>query len=360
MSGVKRISVCVIAAILFAAVPFSLRGADPQGESIKKAALESWSRYAKFITCCEAAVRSHSEVYDETGSLTESDDWESETICVYPNYVNFSRAAGKEDASVRGWNREYSFALERPNEDAPWEISGEPHPENPNSAFSWHYLDSWYKEGEFQLNWRDFRIYKKLTPHMDAGMMPLPVLFGDPHFEITDIREFTENETRKITLSFEYEPNFLSLWSMAHKGEITLLPDHDWMPDSMKLFLVKIGEDEEEFGPGAPVEFDSRWEARFEYDYQYRMPVLTRYSREIYSLADDRLMTKRLSEYTVRPISRFKYRAKRFTQSYYGLPEPDFVAPNWPRYVLALAGVLIILTAVYRIVMKKREKGIEA
>ncbi|MBR5415980.1 MAG: hypothetical protein IK105_08610, partial [Thermoguttaceae bacterium] len=74
MSGVKRISVCVITAILFAAVPFSLRGADPQGESIKKAALESWSRYAKFITCCEAAVRSHSEVYDETGSLTESDD----------------------------------------------------------------------------------------------------------------------------------------------------------------------------------------------------------------------------------------------------------------------------------------------
>ena len=358
MSGTKRISVCVIAAILFAAVPFSLRGADPKGESIKKAALESWSRYAKFITCCEAARQCHSEVYDETGSLTESDDWESEAICVYPNYVNFSRAVGKEDASVRGWNREYSFSLEKPNEDAPWEIDGEPHPENPNSAFSWHYLDSWYKEGVLEVNWEDFRIYQNLTPHMNAGMMPLPVLFGDTHFEITDIREFTENETRKITLSFEYEPNFLSIWSMAHKGEITLLPDHDWMPDSMKLFLVNV--DGEEFGPGAPVEFDSRQETRLEYDYQYRMPVLTRYSREIYNLADDRLMTKHLDEYTVRPISRFKYRAKRFTQSYYGLPEPDFVAPDWPRYVLALAGVLIILTAVRRIVMKRRGKGIEA
>ncbi len=357
MTGTKLFSVCVMAAVLLAAAPVSLRGADPQGEPIKKAALESWNRYAKFITRCEASVRSHEEIYDESGSLTESDDWESETICIYPSYVNFSRTVGKESATVRGWNREYSFSLKKPNEDAPWEIDGEPHPETPNSAFSWHYLDSWYKEDDTQVNWEDFRIYQKLARHMDVGMMPLPVLFDDPHFEITEIREFTENETRKITLLFEYEPNFLSLWSMAHKGEITLLPDHDWMPDSMKLFLVNC--DGEEFGPDAPVEFDSRWEARFEYDYQYRMPVLTRYSREIYNLADDRLMTKCLDEYTVRPIGRFKYRAKRFTQSYYGLPEPDFVAPNWPRYLLVLAGVLLVLTSVYRIV-KKRRNGLGA
>ncbi|MBO7726736.1 MAG: hypothetical protein J6S40_09765 [Thermoguttaceae bacterium] len=357
MVGMKRIFFFVIAAAALMSVRFPLWGADPQAESIKKAALESWDRYAEFITCCEATVRSHEECYDETGSLAENDDWESEMICVYPNYVRFSHGVGKESATVRGWNREYSFALERPNEDAPWEIDGEPYAETPNSVFSWNYLDSWYKEGELQLNWRDFRIFHVLTPQMNTVMMPLPVLFGDPHFEITEIREFTEDGTRKITLSFEYEPNFLSIWSMAHKGEITLLPDHDWMPDSMKLFLVNV--DGEEFGPDAPVEFDSRLEARLEYDYQYRMPVLTRYSREIHNLADDRLKTKVLDEYTVRPISRFKYRAKRFTQSYYGLPEPDFVKPNWPKYIITLLGVALILTGVWRMLMKNKAKRIE-
>ena len=199
---------------------------------------------------------------------------------------------------------------------------------NHKKIYDWRYLTV-VQGRHIQVDRRDMNILKRFAPQMDAMMMPLPVLFADSNFEITESEEITENETRKIVLSFEYDPGFLSGFSSAHEGTITLLPDHEWMVDSMELFLVKVPEEPDD---DAPVEYEFRVLYRFEYDCQYQMPVVAKSLNERYNIATGQMTRKQTADYDIKPIGRFKYSARRFTFSYYGLPEPNFAPRPWLKY----------------------------
>ena len=339
-----RILSLLTAFVLCAALRLPLYADSPQAEEIKKAALESWTRYAKFISRCEAKRTEHSIDYDENGSRTEEETYFSETICKYPLYVNIGGGVGEESVSGYGVNKSYTFWIDRKKEGEPWEDTAFP-VENHKKIYDWRYLDSWYKADDIQVDRRDMNILKRITPQMDAAMMPLPVLFADSNFEITESEEITENETRKIVLSFEYDPGFFSGFSSAHKGTITLLPDHEWMVDSMELFLVKVPEEPDN---NAPVEYEFRVLYRFEYDYQYQMPVVAKSLKERYDTATGRMTRKQTADYDIRPIGRFKYAARRFTLSYYGLPEPDFAPRPWLKCLFIAVGAAFILAALWR------------
>ena len=352
MNRKMRILSFLIALVFCAAFRLPLYADSPQPEEIKKAALESWTRYAKFISRCEAKHTEHSIDYDENGSATEDETYFSEAICKYPFYVNIGGGVGEESVSGYGVNKSYTFRIDREKESEPWEgIAADP-VENHKKIYDWRYLDSWYKKEDIQVDRRDLNILKRIAPQMDAAMMPLPVLFADSEFKITESEEITEGETRKIVLSFEYDPGFPSLFSSAHKGTITLLPDHDWMVDSMELFLVKVPEEPDD---DAPVEYEFRFLYRFEYDYQYRMPVVAKSLKEQYNIATGQMTRKQTAEYDIKPIGRFKYSARRFTLSYYGLPEPDFVSRLWLKYLFIAVGAVIILAALWRKLKERKD-----
>ena len=353
MNRKVRILSLLITIAFCAAFHHPLYADSPQAEEIKKAALESWTRYAKFISRCEAKRTEHSIDYDENGTPTEEETYFSETICKYPFYVNIGGGVGGESVSGYGVNKCYTFWIDRKKEGEPWENDEKPYPtKNPKTVYDWRYLDSWYKKEDIQLDRRDLNILKRIAPQMDAAMMPLPVLFADSNFEITESEEITEGETRKIILSFEYDPGFLSIFASAHKGTITLLPDHDWMVDSMELFLVKVPEEPDD---DAPVEYEFRVLYRFEYDYQYQMPVVAKSLKELYDIATGRMTRKLTDEYDIKPIGRFKYTARRFTLSYYGLPEPDFAPPLWLKYLFIAAGAVIIFASLRRKLKERKD-----
>ena len=344
----------LLTAVLFCAVfRLPLCADSPQPEEIKKAAVESWTRYAKFISRCEAKRTEHSIEYDENGSVTEDETYFSEAICKYPFYVNIGGGVGGESVSGYGVNKSYTFWIDREKEGEPWEDTAFP-VENHKKIYDWRYLDSWYKADDIQVDRRDMNILKRLAPQLDAAMMPLPVLFADSNFKITEAEEITEGETRKIVLSFEYDPGFFSGFSSAHKGTITLLPDHDWMVDSMELFLVKVPEEPDD---DATVEYEFRVLYRFEYDYQYPMPVVAKSLKEQYNIATGQMARKQTAEYDIKPIGRFKYTARRFTLSYYGLSEPDFATRPWLRYLFIAVGACFIL-AVLRRIRKGRKESV--
>lgn len=318
---------------------------SPQPEEIKKAALESWTRYAKFISRCEGKCTQHSIEYDENGSASEDETYFSEAICKYPFYVNIGGSVDDESVNVYGVNKSYMFWIDRKKEGEPWEDTAALPVKNHKKIYDWRYLDSWYKADDIQVDRRDMNILKRFAPQMDAMMMPLPVLFADSNFEITESEEITENETRKIVLSFEYDPGFLSGFSSAHEGTITLLPDHEWMVDSMELFLVKVPEEPDD---DAPVEYEFRVLYRFEYDCQYQMPVVAKSLNERYNIATGQMTRKQTADYDIKPIGRFKYSARRFTFSHYGLPEPDFAPRPWLKYLFIAVGAVIILAVMWR------------
>ena len=124
------------------------------------------------------------------------------------------------------------------------------------------------------------------------------------------------------------------------------------MVDSMELFLVKVPEEPDD---DAPVEYEFRFLYRFEYDYQYRMPVVAKSLKEQYNIATGQMTRKQTAEYDIKPIGRFKYSARRFTLSYYGLPEPDFVSRLWLKYLFIAVGAVIILAALWRKLKERKD-----
>ena len=85
------------------------------------------------------------------------------------------------------------------------------------------------------------------------------------------------------------------------------------------------------------------------------MPVVAKSLKELYDIATGRMTRKQTYEYDIRPIGRFKYTARRFTLSYYGLPEPDFAPPLWLKYLFIAAGAVIIFASLRRKLKERKD-----
>ena len=114
--------------------------------------------------------------------------------------MNIGGSVDDESVNVYGVNKSYMFWIDRKKEGEPWEDTAYSPCQKSQKIYDWRYLDSWYKADDIQVDRRDMNILKRFAPQMDAMMMPLPVLFADSNFEITESEEITENETRKSFL----------------------------------------------------------------------------------------------------------------------------------------------------------------
>ena len=137
MKKTKRFLVSMLAIALFVHFGISRCGAAPPAEEIRKVALESWARYAKFIQFCEGTLREQTIKYSENNSIIEDETEISDIICKWPYTLSVIRVADKESTSVLGYNKTYRFWIKKKSPADPWKIMSAEPPLFQRPKFSW-------------------------------------------------------------------------------------------------------------------------------------------------------------------------------------------------------------------------------
>ena len=313
-------------------VQLSLSGEVAYRENDLQCVLDAWDKYAEFSTHCEGKVVTSLKRYDEKGNVTEEDVKTTDLICDYPNVVNAFRK-NQEKQYISGFNENYTFQIEEETKDVYSVSTVNKATEIPNS-FTWHYRD-WEKGGSQLYSLKDSFISDAIASSLYAAGIPLPALFTLPEFEITEWENLDESGVNKVRIAFTFSPETYSPFEPVRRGTLFLLPDSCWLPEKVELFLTN--EEEHDSGKAKLVQIFS-----FEYQNEYAMPILNKAGS---------LRWDSVTDYDLKYVKHGKYPKKRFTLSYYGLPEPDFVEKKFTpfRIFMFVIGLGFILLSVYQL-----------
>lgn len=307
------------------------------GEIIKKA-VQEWNAYGDFLAHCEGTVASHTKWYDQDGNIREERKTHSDTICDYP-YAVFEFRLNDEKPRITGYNKDYTFYI-RKEKEGPYTIRTVEELEKMQQSFSWKYRN--WEEGGMQLL---VPIDSKISAYaasLTSVSTPLPEIFTLPGFHVTSIENFGDSSVNKIRISFTFSPETNSPVEPVRKGSIDLLPDLGWMPVHTEMYLAGDVSDSVDTAPYLQI-------CDYEYQTDYEKPLLKTEFAE--TKLHDKLLWNSTAEYDLKYVKHGKYPKKRFTLSYYGLPEPDFVEKKFTpfRVFMFVIGLGFILLSVYQL-----------
>ena len=174
------------------------------------------------------------------------------------------------------------------------------------------------------------RYYKNPTPNVIA--------------QITRIEYVPDRPEETVEFDFEVNADdVVAGFGEMRTGTVRLLPERGWTPQEMRLNSNRGGK------PFVNTRV-------FTYGEKNGEPFQVRHAQtKLYFNPDDE--TKFVSwDYEIREIDRAKAPKKELYLKYYGLDEPEFADPHTGlRFLLFIAGVLIVLLAVRR--MRRRKQS---
>ncbi|MBR2692947.1 MAG: hypothetical protein IKE69_01920 [Thermoguttaceae bacterium] len=322
----------------FHLVQLPLSGEVAYAEYDLQCVLDAWNKYAEFFTHCGGKAVTYGKWYDEKGNVTEECVKTTDLICDYPNVVN-TFCKNQEKPYICGFNECYAFEIEEETKDV-YSISRVNKADETPNPFTWHYKD--WEEGGSRLYSLKDSIVGTIAPSLYAFNIPLPSLFTLPEFEITEWEKLDESGVNKVRMAFTFSPETYSPFEPVRKGILFLLPDSCWLPERVEFFLTD--EEEHDLGKATLVKTSS-----FEYQYENAMPLIKKEKYE--SREAGKLLYDAVTDYDLKYVKHGKYPKKRFTLSYYGLPEPDFVEKKFTpfRIFMFVIGLGFILLSVYQL-----------
>lgn len=308
-------------------------------QAVLQEALDAWDKYGDFISHCEGVVYSHTKWYDEKGAVDEEEETVSNLICDYPLVV-FAFRLNQNKTNITGINRDYSFKITEEGDDV-YSVVEIHEAENLPGQFSWVYRD-WDQGGNQRNDTMDSFISNTFADSLLAPSIPLPVLFKRPDCNVTQVERFAESGINRVRISFVFSPEFYSPIMAVRSGNIVLLSDSCWLPERMELNITDEEHDKSGTAPFCRVH-------EFEYQNDFAMPLLREYRCE--TSVTGHTTWNFVRDYDLKYVKHGTYPKKRFTLSYYGLPEPDFVEKKFTpfRIFMFVIGLGFILLSAYQL-----------
>lgn len=341
-AAIKRSFLSVLIVLLFTQIPICDEVPYDNQEVIQKIS-KAWEEYALFLMHCGGNYSHHIKRYDCNGIITEEEINESEVICDYPCFVHAFRV-DQNEWSISGFNKDYVFEITERKKDT-YSVYSVNQWDKVPERFSWHYRD-WEEGGYHLYNRVDSFISDTSASSLYIAGIPLPALFVLPEFEVTEMDSVQESGVDKIKISFTFSPETYSPIEPVRKGTVVLLPDFFWLPERMELYLTD--KDQHDLGKATIVRVRS-----FEYQNDFAMPLLKKEFQETSEAG--KLFWDSVTDYDLKYVKHGKYPKKRFTLSYYGLPEPDFGEKDYApfRIFLFVSGLAFISVGFYQMRRKR-------
>jgi hypothetical protein len=317
-----------------------------------------WNKYLHSLGNVEGSI-----IYKNTRNGKVESNFTNKFICAYPLLADIRGDNGKEiEASVNG--NKYHFKLDRKSPSDGWIVTYISNDFSGRHCKTWDFPTHFSEPPSHLINPIGYNIFNTLGVGlfgMDVNPN-LPCMFASNWFSVDEFFQIEKDGEKQIYLSFQYNmpenpkeipnlPNFAEHpeWKKyTLKGKVYLTTD---------FFLISEGN------------FNIKWMSE-EYDVQvkidydkniYQVPLpRTYYKKTIYRANVRNQILKGIfetdQEFDLRETN--PKDLKRFTLSYYGLPEPDFGErrTNRVRYIIMGIGILMMVIGTWRIIQKRRTR----
>ncbi|MDR2705760.1 MAG: hypothetical protein LBC02_08280 [Planctomycetaceae bacterium] len=343
------VTLCAIALFQNA---FLLSDDEDIRELFLKEAPVKWQKYLDYCIRLEGEVifRQYNPKDDITGEqlMTINNVFPQNTVEVSTNEDNDKNK--RKIKKVKGYNSKYSFELEE-SESKAWKITSLTKIDaglSVKDALELMRYTMPFKE-EQSVKERGLSFFKsKLVPGVElTPLESLPLIVSLPEFNIKSISTVNVNKKKYVEIIYEFEPPSGKYPIVIGSGKFLLLPD-TWLIKSGEFFRT---------GTSNSVIYYINNEYSFD---NPSMPIVTKRVKKSFTKSPTGNNSPRTHEEAVYNLHETKNKnTKRFTLSYYGLPEPDFDERkpiNRMRYVFVGLGLLFIGWGLWRVIQKRRKQ----